>query len=144
MLGYLRYYASPERLKALREAAPEARPAAWAAFLRASDPSSATPEHEGLREYFARVRAANLRFGDDANPGWMTDRGMTYIVLGEPDQIVDPTEQDPNTKGRTQVWEYRTEKLQLTFSDRGGFGQWRLTGPSASQLQAVMRRKLVP
>ena len=144
VLAYLRYYTSPERLRALREATPEARPAAWAAFVRASDPVSGTPEHEGLREYFARVRAANLRFGEDATPGWMTDRGMTYIVLGEPDQIVDPTEQDPNSKGRTQVWEYRAEKLQLTFSDRGDFGQWRLTGPSASQLQAAMRRKFVP
>jgi len=144
VLGYLRYYASPERLRALREAPPESRAAAWAAFLRASDPVSATPEHEGLRDYLARIRIANLRFDEGGTPGWMTDRGMTYIVLGEPDQIADPTEQDPNAKGRTQLWEYRAEKLQLTFSDRGDFGHWRLTGPSAAQVQAVMRRKLVP
>jgi len=144
VLAYLRYYASPERLRALRDASPELRPAVWAAFLRESDPVSATPEHERLREYFARVRAANARFGEESTPGWMTDRGMTYIVLGEPDQIADPAEQDPNAKGRTQVWEYRTEKLQLTFTDRGGFGRWRLTSPSAAQVQAVMRRKLVP
>ena len=69
---------------------------------------------------------------------------MTYIVLGEPDQIVDPTEQDPNAKGRTQVWEYRNEHLQLTFADQTGFGRWRLTGSSRARVQDAMRRKLVP
>jgi GWxTD domain-containing protein len=144
MLGYLRYYATPERLRALREAPPAARGAAWAAFLRESDPVSATPEHEGLRDYFARLRTANLRFGEEGTPGWLTERGMAYIVLGEPDQIVDPTEQDPSAKGRTQIWEYRGEHVQLTFVDRTGFGRWQLTPASATELQAAMRRRLVP
>jgi GWxTD domain-containing protein len=144
VLSYLRHYASPERLRALRETPVEGRAAAWAAFLRDSDPSHATAEHEGLREYFARVRTANARFGEDGAPGWTTDRGRAYIVLGEPDQIADPTEQDPSAKGRRQVWEYRAERLQLSFADQTGYGRWRLTGPSNAALQAVLRRKLVP
>jgi GWxTD domain-containing protein len=143
MVNYLRYYAAPERLRVLRDTAPEARAGAWAAFLRETDPVSATAQHEGLREYFTRLRAANQRFREEAVLGWQTDRGLAYLAFGEPDQIADPNGPEQNVRGRTQVWEYRQPAVRLVFVDQSGFGRWRLNGPSASAVQAALRQRLV-
>ena len=143
VLSYLRYYAAPERLRALRDTAPEARAAAWATFLRESDPVSVTAEHEGLRDYFARVRAANVRFTEEGIAGWLTDRGMAFVGIGEPDQIFDPGGPDVNLRGRQQIWDYRNPRLQLVFIDQSGFGRWRLTPGSMNEVQSAIRQRLV-
>jgi GWxTD domain-containing protein len=141
MLSYLRYFAAPDRLRALRDTAPEARPAAWAAFLRETDPVLSTTQHEGLRDYFSRVRQANDRFRDEGMPGWLTDRGMAIVGLGEPDQIYDQGSSEVSQRGRTQIWEYRDPRVSLTFVDQSGFGRWRLTTGSLQDLQSAMRRR---
>jgi GWxTD domain-containing protein len=143
MVDYLRYYAVPERLRVLREATPEARAAAWAAFLRDTDPVAATAQHEGLREYFTRLRAANQRFREEAVSGWLTDRGTAYLAFGEPDQILDPNGPEQNVRGRNQVWEYRDPRVTLVFVDQSGFGRWRLNMQSSSVVQAALRQRLV-
>jgi GWxTD domain-containing protein len=142
-LGYLRHFATPERLAALRAAPAERRGAAWAAFLRDSDPVPATPEHEALRDYFARLRAANARFGEDRTAGWLTDRGRAHLALGEPDQILDPNAADQGLKGRRQVWQYDAARVQLQFVDASGLGRWRLTSASAAEVDAALRRQMV-
>ena len=38
---------------------------------------------EAVRTYFSRVEGANLRYSD-FKEGWKTDRGMIYILMGEP------------------------------------------------------------
>jgi GWxTD domain-containing protein len=140
MLSYLRYFASPERLKALRDTAPERRGAAWAAFLRETDPVLSTPEHEGLRDYFARLDQANERFREEGLPGWLTDRGMVYITLGEPDRVLEQGVTDLSQRGRTMVWEYLQYRLQLIFVDQTGFGRWKLTLGSEADFNDVARR----
>ena len=55
-------------------------------FWRRWDPTPATLENESRREYWRRVLESNRRFRDSVRPGWMTDRGRIYILLGEPDQ----------------------------------------------------------
>jgi GWxTD domain-containing protein len=141
MVSYLRYFAAPDRLRALREGDAAARGAAWAAFLRESDPDPATTQHEGLRGYFARIRQANVRFNEDGTPGWITDRGMALVGVGEPDNIIDQGIGDIGVRGRTQVWEYRDQRLQLVFVDQTGYGRYRLTPSSASELQGAIRRR---
>jgi GWxTD domain-containing protein len=143
MLAYMRYFATPERLRALRDTTPEGRASAWATFLRETDPVSATAQHEGLRDYFARLRTANARFREEASAGWLTDRGVAYIALGEPDQIFDPNGPEQNVRGRTQVWEYREPRVQLVFVDQSGFGRWRLQPASMSEVQVALRRRMV-
>lgn len=142
MLNYLRYFASPERLAALRAAPPEARAAAWAAFLRDTDPVPSTTQHEGIRDYFTRVQTASQRFRDEGQQGWLTDRGRVFISLGEPDQLYEQGGQmgDVNTRGRAQIWEYREHRLQLIFIDQTGFSRWRLTAQSSADFEAVTRR----
>jgi GWxTD domain-containing protein len=142
MLAYLRWFVLPERLRPLREAAPEARAEAWAEFLRSTDPVPGSAEHEGLRDYFQRIRLANLRFRDDGPIGWQTDRGTAYVALGDPDNIYDSGFNDPSGRARQQVWEYRDLRLQLVFTDQTGFGRWRLTASGAADLQNAIRRRL--
>jgi GWxTD domain-containing protein len=144
MLSYLRYFTTPERLRALRDTVPEARPAAWAGFLRETDPVLSTPQHEGLTEYFGRVRQANERFAEEGTSGWLTDRGMAFVGLGEPDQIYEQGSSDMAQRGRSQIWEYRDPRVSLTFIDQSGFGRWRLTASSQTELLAAIRRKRAP
>jgi len=138
MLGYLRYFTSTERLRALRDTTPEARPAAWAALLHATDPSPTTPEHEWLREYFNRLAAANARFRGEEVPGWLSDRGMVYTTLGEPDRVVEPRAGE--VRERTQFWEYSQHRLRLAFVEQDGARRWRLTPASEAEFRAVAER----
>jgi len=142
MLGYLRYFTTPERLRALRDAPLAGRGEAWATFLKATDPVPATAEHEGLRDYFARIRTANVRYRDDGQVGWQSDRGTAYVALGDPDNLYDSGAIDPNARVRQQIWEYRELRLQLLFIDQSGFGRWRLNPSSRSELDNAIRRKL--
>ena len=142
MVSYLRYFTTPDRLKTLREASPANRAAVWAEFLKSTDPVPATAEHEGLRDYFQRIRTANQRFRDDAAEGWLSDRGAAYVGLGDPDNIYDSGMNDPNARVRQQVWEYRELRLQLVFLDQSGFGRWRLNPQGMADLQNAIRRKL--
>ncbi|MEP7346737.1 MAG: GWxTD domain-containing protein [Gemmatimonadaceae bacterium] len=143
MLEYLRYYAIPSRLNAMREAPPDARAALWAAFLRETDPIPQTPQHEGLRDYFARIAQANTRFREESSAGWMTDRGRVFVALGAPDQIFEPNIADLNQRGRTQVWDYRSQRLQVVFVDQTGFGRWKMTLTSETEFESAARRVLV-
>lgn len=142
MLHYLRYFASPGRIEALRSATADARAALWAAFLRETDPVPQTSEHEGLRDYFGRIAQANVRFREEGMTGWLTDRGRVMVALGNPDQIYQPMVGDIGQRGRTQIWEYRQHRLQLVFIDQTGFGRWRLSLTSEGEFETAMRRVL--
>jgi GWxTD domain-containing protein len=141
MVGYLRFFVSPDKLRPLREALPEKRSEVWAAFLRETDPVPGTPENEALREYFGRIRAANIRFRDDGPIGWQTDRGIAFVALGEPDNILDAPTMDPTARNRQQLWEYRAYRLQLVFLDQSGFGRWRLSPAGRGELENAIRRR---
>jgi len=140
MLDYLRYYVSSQRLAALRDAPPESRAGLWAEFLRDTDPVPQTPAHEGLRDHFSRIAQANVRFREEGQPGWLTDRGRVMVALGQPDQIYEPTISNVGQRGRSLIWEYRDHRLQVVFIDQTGFGRWRMTLPSESEFEAVVRR----
>jgi GWxTD domain-containing protein len=141
MTAFLRYFATPARLQALRDAPEEQRPAEWARFMAETDSTPNTPVHEDLREYFTRLVRANNRFREEGVPGWMSDRGRVYVVLGEPDQILEPQVQDFQ-RNRQQLWEYRQQGLQLVFFDQTGTGRWRLTQTSEVRFETEFRRRL--
>jgi len=142
MINYLRYFGSPARLQSLRDAPPDARANAWATFLRETDRDPATPVNEALRDYFARIAQANVRFREEGDIGWLTDRGRVLVALGAPDQFYEPNTTDLNQRGRTQIWEYRRHRLQVVFVDQTGFGRWRMTVGSDAEFEALMRREL--
>jgi GWxTD domain-containing protein len=140
MVNLLRFYATDERLLKLREASGEERATAWATFYAETDPDTRTPEHEGLRTYFARLRVANERFADEGPSGWQSDRGEVYVTLGEPDQVLEQGDNSFNQRGRAQLWTYHQYRLQLVFIDQSGFGRWRLTSSSETDFQSAAQR----
>ncbi|MCU0626848.1 MAG: GWxTD domain-containing protein [Gemmatimonadaceae bacterium] len=147
LVGYLRYYASAAVLRDLRATQPERRAQAWVNFLRATDPIASTPQHEGLRDYFRRIRFANERFREDAAAGWLSDRGAAYVAFGEPDQVLDQggiANANIGQRGRVQAWDYVDLRIRLLFVDQNGFGRWRFTVQSAADFDAALRRKLNP
>jgi GWxTD domain-containing protein len=145
MISYLRYFASPGRLSALRSAPPEKRATVWAEFLRATDPIPETPTNEDMQAYFGRVQIANSQFRMDRNPGWLSDRGMVFVALGEPDQIFERnlnqsiTTTQMGTSTRVQIWQYRQYNSQLIFYDETG--KWRLTRTSETEFLALNARR---
>lgn len=141
MLSFLRFYASPTRLEKLRNSAETDRPVLWTEFMRDTDTSPETAEHEDLRAYFARLARANGRFREEATPGWLSDRGRVFISLGEPDQLIEPVGREFE-RNRQQVWDYRTINLQLVFYDQTGAGRWRLTQSSEARFEGEFRRRL--
>ena len=138
MLNYLKWFAAPYRLQALRDSAPERRPAAWGAFVR--EVADGSPD--ALRDYFARLLDANTRFREESMPGWMTDRGRVLLGLGRPDQVYEQIGRTMSQQGRTQIWEYRNQSVSLTFYDQNGFGRWRLTNTSEAEFMNAWRRRV--
>jgi GWxTD domain-containing protein len=149
MLFELRYYAAPDRIKTLRDVPSERRGAAWAEFLRSTDPVSSTPEHEGLQSYFTRILQANARFREESGgrTGWLSDRGKVFVALGEPDQMYEQTVNGSlgssvTQRGRVQYWEYAQYRLRFLFYDESGTGRWRITPASESDFQSISTRLL--
>ncbi|MEX1186254.1 MAG: GWxTD domain-containing protein [Gemmatimonadaceae bacterium] len=148
MLMYLRFFAPPSRLAALRNAPPEQRAQLWIDFLRATDPDPVSPIHEGLRDYFGRIQVANDRFRAEGIAGWLSDRGMVYVSLGEPDevaeQLVTVRDRRLGTASRVpvQIWVYRRHRTQLIFTDERQSGRWELTPESESQFRTLTSRLL--
>lgn len=148
MLTYLRFFATSSKIKSLREAPPEKRASLWAAFLRATDPVPISPQHEALEAYFGRIQEANVRFRDDGNPGWLSNRGMTFVSLGEPDNILDetqfrvPSRRDRGPTPRIQTWEYQELQTRISFFDDGALNRWKFTRGSEAAFWSANAKRL--
>lgn len=58
------------------------------AFWKARNPNPTSPENAFKKEHYRRIQYSNQWFGKDSpGPGWRTDMGKIYIILGEPKQI---------------------------------------------------------
>ena len=62
-----------------------------------------------IREYFRQVEFANILF-TDYKEGWMTDRGMIYIVLGPPQEVYF------NTDRETWIYDGLNSNSKITFT----------------------------
>jgi GWxTD domain-containing protein len=69
------------------------------AFWARRDPTPGTLENEYRRTYWTRVLEADRLFRDSTTPGWKTDRGKIYILLGAPDSV--EMDDSPNFLTRT-------------------------------------------
>jgi GWxTD domain-containing protein len=106
------------------------------AFWRRRDPDRATPENEFKDEHYRRLEFANTTFSrHTSRPGWKTDQGRMYIILGEPNekQRYEGTSRD---LAHTQLWFYSgdTRKAQpaffvLLFYKPLNVGEYRLYSP---------------
>ena len=139
LLSLLRYFGEDRRIEAMRRAKSTDRITLWQEFYRATDPDPATPENEALDLYFSRIAIANQRFRETGFPGWRSDRGEVFIVLGDPDVVQDQSAQLQNA-GRTIRWEYNAYNTVLYFQDITGFGRFQLTPQSRAQFDRLRLR----
>jgi GWxTD domain-containing protein len=139
LLSLLRYFGADNKLAKIRNAKTTDRAELWREFYHDTDPVPGTPNNEALDLYFARVAIANQRYNNEGGAGWRTDRGEVYIVLGDPDEILDasPTLQ---YSGRYYQWNYVDYRVTLYFQDQSGFGRFRLTPASRSDFERVKAR----
>ncbi|OGC77005.1 MAG: hypothetical protein A2Z27_01135 [candidate division Zixibacteria bacterium RBG_16_50_21] len=125
-IDFLKYMATGEELKALKNAPPEKRAQAWNDFWKSKDLTPDTPENEVQNEYYRRIRYSNDNFGLGGKAGWQTDMGMVYVKYGAPDEI----ERHPYDKANKpfEVWYYYSQRRVFTFLDEG-YGEYRLLFP---------------
>lgn len=94
-------------------------------FWKKIDPSPNTDRNEAFEEYYARIDYANKNFRS-YNEGWLTDKGMVYIIFGPPYDIQTATNYND---GRIyEKWIY-SDNRQFIFVDNTGFGDFRLYSP---------------
>ena len=83
----VRWIITPEELSAFKQLSnDEERDQFIEQFWLRRDPTPDTPENEYKEEHYRRIAYADEHF-PAGKPGWMTDRGRTYIVFGPPDEI---------------------------------------------------------
>ncbi|MXW37470.1 MAG: GWxTD domain-containing protein [Acidobacteria bacterium] len=115
------------------------------AFWRKRDPDPASPANEAEEEHYRRLAFANLSLADDTTrPGWMTDRGRMFILLGEPRerQRFDGL----NEIVSTELWFYQSEPgvglpsfFYLVFFRPRDIGEYRLYHPALDGPRSLLR-----
>ncbi len=106
------------------------------AFWKHRDPTPGTQENEFKVEHYRRINYANKFFGRETHrPGWKTDRGRIYIILGEPISI-DKFE-GLHQIHSTHIWFYQGSpeyglpaSFNIVFFQREGMGEHVLYSPS--------------
>lgn len=139
MVYLLRFFERQDQVEKLRKATPAARDSLWRDFWKETDPTPITPQNEALDEYFRRLQLANQKFRDEAEQGWLTDRGEVFITLGDPDDVLDMSSGMDRTGVRTIRWTYNELRLTLFFLDQG-FGRFQLTPTSRAEYSRVLAR----
>jgi GWxTD domain-containing protein len=124
-----------ERAAFLELQSAEERDAFIEAFWRRRDPDPLTEANEFREEHYRRIEHANRMLGRETPiPGWMTDRGKMYIILGEPrdrESFLGAPGLYP-----AEVWFYEAQPnkgisspFYLLFFQQGFAGEFRLYSP---------------
>jgi GWxTD domain-containing protein len=146
VMQFLRYIAYTEELDSLTTGSPTQQRAAWERFWDRRDPLPITDVNEYRDAFFQRVRYATEAFREaGGRPGWNTDRGEVYIVLGQPDNAIERYvgNVDITRQPNAEEWIYMSlpgGRLNLLFHDRTGFGRYELVPASASAFRSVADR----
>lgn len=127
----LKYVATSREMKDIEKLDNSAeRLKEWNKFWESKDPTPGTVANEAKLGYYQRIEYANRRFTVMRREGWRTDRGMIYIMYGEPDQIEDfPFELDSRAY---QIWHYYStgsKPREFLFVDEWGNNDFILQYP---------------
>ncbi len=151
-LDFIRYIVTPQEEKIFRELPAEDRHEFVTDFWKRRDPNPATEVNEFRNQYYTRLAAADKAFRAGI-PGWMTDRGRIYILLGPPTDVIrksmgestvefskrsrelsqDLLEEGTRTERPTEIWiynqypDYFSGPLRLVFVDYESNGDYKLT-----------------
>jgi GWxTD domain-containing protein len=117
-------------------------------FWRRRDPTPESPPNEAREEHARRFAYATQNFGA-GTPGWATDRGKIYILLGPPNAI------ERNPAGRTaferpsEVWTYNNARnprlpasMDIAFVDFTATGRFEIVSSSNLDVVAPLRTNL--
>ncbi len=113
-------------------------------FWKQRDPTPGTPQNERKEEHIRRFNHANQTFRrQTVRPGWMTDMGRFYIMLGEPtsyERIPSSLDLYP-----IEIWYFHGDVARgqptyfaLVFFQRGGAGEYKLYDPISDGPAALM------
>lgn len=113
-------------------------------FWKLRDPTPGTPTNEKKDEIIERFEYANYRLGSGSGrPGWMTDQGRIYMILGPPVSI----ERNPSSREiyPYELWSYYGDPTKgipthfvLVFFRRGGAGELKLYDPVSDGIPSLM------
>ena len=114
------------------------------AFWKQRDPIPGNTENEFKIEHARRLNHAKRHFGRGSpKPGWKTDRGRVYIIIGEPNDI----QRFDNSSQiyPAEIWFYQGKThlglppgFNLVFSKMRGESEYRLYSPLGDGPQALM------
>ena len=134
----VQYIARQPEWKKLKKAPKDKKLEAFVEFWEKRDPSPATEYNEMMQNYYARINMANEAFTVMGRDGWKSDRGMVFIILGQPDEVI--RNDYPQGSKPYQIWQYYSINRQFEFYDRNGFGDYELLNPiSIYELQRFAR-----
>jgi GWxTD domain-containing protein len=113
-------------------------------FWKQRDPTPGTPQNERREEHMRRWNYVNKTFRrQTVRPGWMTDMGRFYILLGEPtsyERIPSSLDLYP-----IEIWYYHGDSSRgqppyfaLVFFMRNGIGEYKLYDPLSDGPTALM------
>ncbi|HJS74973.1 MAG TPA: GWxTD domain-containing protein, partial [Vicinamibacteria bacterium] len=119
------------------------------AFWRRRDPNPTTPQNEFRDEHYRRVDYADRVLGrSSARPGWMTDQGRMYIILGEPASI--ERFRGYNEVVSSELWFYQSDPSQglppffyLVFFRPHNAGDFQLYSPLSHGPTALLSPQLM-
>jgi GWxTD domain-containing protein len=106
------------------------------AFWNQRDPTPGTTRNEFKEEHYRRLDYANKIYGRSSPlPGWKTDRGRVYIVLGPPKNVEQFD--DVNNVYPVEIWFYQPDEasglptaFNVIFFKRNGIGDYVLYSPA--------------
>jgi GWxTD domain-containing protein len=104
-----------------------------AAFWEARDPTPGTSRNEFRERYQERIKEANRLFRGHGAPGWRTEQGRIYILLGPPKER--RSFDHIGELWPVSLWFYQTDDpalppfFYLLFYRKGGTGPYRLWQP---------------
>lgn len=150
-LDLISYIITPQEARIFREMPPEDRHEFVAEFWKRRDPDPETEDNEFRNIYYTRIALANKAFKAGI-PGWKTDRGRIYVLLGPPTDVIkksmgdatldlqkglrelsgDLLEQGTRTERPSQIWVYNqypayfSGPLRLVFVDYYSTGDYKL------------------
>jgi GWxTD domain-containing protein len=114
------------------------------AFWKHRDPTAGTPRNEFREEHYSRLKYANDYYGRSSSvPGWMSDRGRTYIVLGPPKTVESFS--DVQNVYPVEIWSYVGDPsvglptaFNVIFFKKNGIGDYVFYSPAQDGPQSLL------
>jgi GWxTD domain-containing protein len=145
-LSTVRYIISKEERKIYLEIPKEDRVEFKKKFWDERDPDPSTEENEYKNQYFDRIEEANRLF-TSGQDGWLTDRGRTLVLLGEPvhKAFYPMGDVTAGLSRPTEIWYY--DSFPVIFMDIEGTGNYQFyfmgLGHQADVYEAMVDAKKI-